>query len=142
MSLQILQGENGHGATWKRWAANATAAFPELPKISIRHNYIIEYRYTYQCVCCKAKYQTHSKSKKVESIRCSICKSSIELFLNKKTKDGQIILTPVTTEVKGFPKFVQMKYKEIKRPNMTHKEVMQMLSQQFACLTAQEKKDL
>jgi predicted SprT family Zn-dependent metalloprotease len=138
----ILQGENGHGATWKRWAAKANSTFPELPKINVCHDYIIEYRYTYQCVSCKAKYQAHSKNKKVENIRCSICKSAIELFLNKKNKDGEVVMTPVSKEVKGFPKFVKMNYKEVKMPNMTHKEVMQVLSSQFSALSVEQKQNL
>lgn len=138
----LFHGENGHGSTWKRWAAKANRIFPELPKINVCHDYIIEYRYTYQCVSCKAKYQTHSKSKKVENIRCSICKSAIELFLNKKSKTGEIVMTPVSKDVKGFPKFVKEKYKEVKKPNMAHKDVMQSLSQQFAALSADEKSKL
>lgn len=51
----IINGENGHGAIWKSYAARAMHTFPELPKISTCHNYIIEYKYTYQCVNCKAK---------------------------------------------------------------------------------------
>lgn len=138
----ILQGENGHGATWKGWAAKANAKFPELPKINVRHNYIIEYRYTYQCVDCKAKYQAHSKSKKVENIRCRVCRGTIELFLNKKNKEGDVVMTPVSKDVKGFPKFVKINYKEVKRPNMTHKEVMQVLSQRFAGLSVEQKQNL
>lgn len=103
---------------------------------------MIEYRYTYQCTHCKAKYQAHSKSKKVENIRCSICRSSIELFLNKKNKDGEIVMTPVSRDVKGFPKFVKINYKDVKKPNLSHKEVMQILSQQFGCLSVEEKQNL
>lgn len=138
----IINGENGHGARWKSWAAKANQIFPELPKINVCHDYTIEYRYTYQCISCKAKYQAHSKSKKVENIRCSICRGSIELFLNKKNKEGEVVMTPVSKNVKGFPKFVKLKYKEVKRPNMTHKEVMQVLSSQFACLSVEEKQNL
>lgn len=138
----MLHGENGHGATWKRWAAKANAIFPELPKINVCHNYVIEFKYTYLCTSCKAKYQTHSKSKKVENIRCSVCRGSIELFLNKKSKDGEVVMTPVAKNVKGFAKFVQMKFKEVKQPKMAHKEVMQLLSAQYARLTVEEKQNL
>lgn len=140
--MQILHAENGHGATWKKWAAKANAVFPELPKINVCHDYVIEYKYTYQCCNCKAKYQTHSKSKKVENVRCSICRGAIELFLNKKNKAGDIVMTPVSKDVKGFAKFVQKKFKEVKQPNMTHKEVMQILSSQYAQLTVDEKQNL
>lgn len=139
---QILNGENGHGQTWKRWAAKANAVFPELPKINVCHDYVIEYRYTYQCTQCKSKYNAHSRSKKVEKIRCSVCKGAIELFQNKKNKEGQIMMTPVSKEVRGFPKFVQLKYKEFKTPQLTHKDVMQILSAQFATLTVEQKQNL
>jgi predicted SprT family Zn-dependent metalloprotease len=138
----IFNGENGHGVRWKMWAAKANKVFPELPKISVCHSYVIDYRYTYKCVNCNAKHQAHSKSKKVENIRCSICKSAIEIFLNKKNKNGEIVMTPVAKEVKGFPKFVKMKFKDVKKPNMTHKEVMQILSQQYAALSVEEKQML
>lgn len=135
----ILNGENGHGQTWKRWAAKSNAIFPELPKIGVCHDYAIEYKYAYQCVNCKAKSNAHSKSRKVDQIRCSICHGAIEVFLNKKNKDGQIIMTPVSKEVKGFPKFVQMKYKEIRTQLNTHKDVMQILSKQFASLNVEQR---
>lgn len=139
----IIQGENGHGYAWKRWAAKANNIFPELPKINVCHDYIIEYKYVYQCTNCKAKSHAHSKSKKVENIRCSICKGSIELFENKKDKDGKVVMTPVQSkEVRGFPKFVQLKYKDVKRPGMSHKEAMQLLSEEFKTLSVEQKQNL
>lgn len=84
------------------------------------------------------RYQTHSKSKKVEEIRCSICKGEIELFLNKKNKDGEIVHTPVR-EPTGFAKFVQEKYKEFKRPDLKHADVMKILSTEFATLSVHKK---
>ncbi|CAO1382378.1 unnamed protein product [Diamesa serratosioi] len=134
----IINGENGHGATWKSYAAKAMRTFPELPKISTCHNYIIEYKYTYQCVKCNAKFNTHSKSKKVENIQCSLCHSKIELFLNKKNKEGVVVLTPVR-KASGFAKFVQVKYKEIKTSNLTHAQVMQKLGSEFSGLSVEEK---
>lgn len=138
-----MHGENGHGATWKRWAAKSNKTFTELPKINVCHDYVIEYRYAYVCSVCKAKYQAHSKSKKVEKIRCSICKGAIELFVNKKDKEGNSVMELVLAkEVRGFPKFVQLKYKNVKRPDMTHKEAMQLLSSEFKTLTVDQKRNL
>jgi hypothetical protein len=51
-------------------------------------------------------------------------------------------MTPVSRDIKGFPKFVKINYKDIKKPNMTHKEVMQVLSQRFGCLSVEEKQNL
>lgn len=99
----IVDGQNGHGATWKRWAARANMTFPELPKISVCHDYIIEYRYTYLCINCKAQSKTHSKSRKVEEIQCSICKGTIKLFENKKNAAGELQMIPVEKkEVTGL----------------------------------------
>lgn len=98
----VLNGENGHGVVWKRWAAKANATFPELPKITVCHDYVIEYKYTYLCIKCKAQSKTHTKSRKVDEIQCSICKGSIKLFENKKNASGEIEMIPVQKkELKG-----------------------------------------
>lgn len=139
----ILNGENGHGVTWKSWTAKANSIFPELPKITVCHSYVIEYKYTYLCMSCKARSQTHSKTKKVEDVRCSMCKGSIQLFENKKNKDGVLELVPVQRkEPTAFAKFVKLKFKEVKKPHLSHKEVMQILSAQFSNLGVDEKAQL
>ncbi|CAG9801865.1 unnamed protein product [Chironomus riparius] len=139
----IMSGENGHGATWKKWTSKANSIFPELPKITVCHSYVIEYKYTYLCTDCKARSQAHSKTKKVEEVRCSLCKGNIQLFQNKKNKDGVLELIPVQRkEPTAFAKFVKLKFKEVKKPNMSHKEVMQMLSAQFSSLAVEEKAQL
>lgn len=136
----ILDGENGHGKTWKKYTSRANSVFPELPKINVCHSYVIEYRYTYLCISCKAKSLAHSKTKKVEEIRCSICKGNIELFENKKNERGEIEMVPVQKkEASGFAKFVQLKFKEVKTPYKTHQEVMKQLSTQFKSLSVEER---
>lgn len=52
----IFNGEGGHGSTWKEWARKANATLPEIPKIGVCHQYDIEYKYTYKCTLCAAKY--------------------------------------------------------------------------------------
>ncbi|GAB0099426.1 hypothetical protein DMENIID0001_152830 [Sergentomyia squamirostris] len=127
----IFDGEKkGHSGHWRKWASKANNVMKELPKISVCHQYDIEYKYTYQCVGCNAKTQMHSKSKKVENIRCKYCKSAIQVFLNKKNKDGEIVQTPVR-EASGFAKFVKEKYKIFKTPQTNHAETMKLLSQEF-----------
>ncbi|XP_037810477.1 uncharacterized protein DDB_G0284459 [Lucilia sericata] len=129
----IFNGEGGHGSTWKEWARRANATFPEIPKIGVCHQYDIEYKYTYKCTLCAAKSHAHSKSKKVENIRCSYCHGAIEIFLNKKDKDGNIMPTPVK-EPTGFAKFVKDNYKKFKRDDLKHADVMKLLSSEFATL--------
>lgn len=81
---------------------------------------------------------SHSKSKKVENIRCSYCHGMISIYLNKR-KDGKIVMEPVR-EATGFAKFVKEKYKDFKKPGVTHAEVMRQISSQYSTLSQEEKK--
>lgn len=135
----LFNGDKGHGSQWKAWAAKANHLFPELPKITVCHEYNIEYKYTYQCDMCHSKSYSHSKSKKTENIRCAYCHGSISIYLNKKQKDGQIVPTPVR-KPSGFAMFVKEKYKDFKEPGVKHAEVMKKMSTAFAALSVDEKK--
>lgn len=81
---------------------------------------------------------SHSKSKKAENIRCSHCHGSISIFLNKK-QGNEYVLVPVR-KANGFANFVKEKYKDFKKPGVTHAEVMRLISTQFATLSHEEKK--
>lgn len=48
----LFDGEGGHGQVWKNWANQANQKFPDLPLITVCHNYKIEFKYTYKCVGC------------------------------------------------------------------------------------------
>lgn len=37
---------------WKNWARQANMKLPDLPPITVCHNYAIEFKYTYKCVSC------------------------------------------------------------------------------------------
>lgn len=135
----IFDNERGHGARWKSWAKKANYVFPELPEITVCHNYDIEYKYTYKCDMCHSKSYSHSKSKKVENIRCSYCHGMISIYLNKK-KDGKMVLEPVK-EATGFAKFVKEKYKDFKKPGVKHADVMRQISSQYQSLSQEERKN-
>lgn len=51
----IFDNDKGHGTNWRKWAKKANYTFPELPTITVCHNYDIEYKFTYQCDMCKSK---------------------------------------------------------------------------------------
>lgn len=128
----IVDGEKkGHAGHWRRWTEAAVRALPELPKITVRHDYNIEYKYTYQCTKCSAKTQMHSKTKKAENIRCRFCHGDIEILLNKKTKTGEVVKTPVRA-ASGFALYVKENYKRLKQPQLKHADVMKLLSVNFA----------
>lgn len=90
------------------------------------------------CKLCKTKSQAHSRSKKVENIRCKICHGTIEILLNKMNKEGQVVSTPVKSAT-GFAKFVQENYAKVKKPNIGHADVMKILGENFGQLTVTQK---
>lgn len=110
--------------------------FPELPPISVCHSYEIEYKYTYRCVQCHAKSQAHSKSKKVEGIRCRMCHGAIEILLNKRDKDGHVIHTPIRKPT-AFANYVKENYP--KGSNTPHGDIMRKLGADFKNLSMTSK---
>lgn len=127
----VFNGEGGHGRVWKMWAQRANDKFPDLPQIKVCHNYSIEFKYTYKCLSCDKASHAHSRSRKVEDLRCRICRGPITLFLNKKDKQGNTVSTPAG-EAKGFAKFVKDNFQRHKRDNMTAAQVMRILSVEYA----------
>lgn len=136
----LFDGEEGHGRTWKAWAGKANKIFRELPKINVCHQYQIEYKYTYRCETCGKESKAHSKSKKVENIRCRYCKGAIKILLNRKDKEGNIVSAPVK-KASGFAKFVKEQYKVVKeqRADLKHGDVMRLLGAKFSGLTVEQK---
>ncbi|XP_026837990.1 uncharacterized protein LOC6555709 isoform X2 [Drosophila erecta] len=127
----VFNGEGGHGRVWKMWAQRANDKFPDLPQIKVCHNYSIDFKYTYKCLSCDKASHAHSRSRKVEDLRCRICRGPITLFLNKKDKHGNTVSTPAG-EAKGFAKFVKDNFQKHKRDNMTAAQVMRILSVEYA----------
>lgn len=134
----IFSGQNGHGKHWKSWTNCAEQAFPELSPITVCHRYEISFKYTYQCILCKARYNAHSRSKKIENIRCAYCYGEIELFLNKKKKCGETIAIPVK-KARGFAAFVKETYKQVRQTEESHAATMKILGQKFTELSTEEK---
>ncbi|XP_034490288.1 acidic repeat-containing protein [Drosophila innubila] len=127
----IFNGEGGHGRTWKMWAQRAMNALPDLPPIERCHNYAIEFKYTYRCNTCNVESHSHTRSRKVEDLRCRRCSGPITLQLNKKDKQGNVVATPVR-EATGFAKYVKDNFKKHKRDNLTAAQVMRILSVEYA----------
>ncbi|KAG9475072.1 hypothetical protein GDO78_003497 [Eleutherodactylus coqui] len=44
-----------HGPLWKSYAANVTNVHPELPEVTVYHNYDINFPFTYQCRVCQCR---------------------------------------------------------------------------------------
>lgn len=82
----------------------------------------------------------HSKSKKLENIRCAYCHGAIEIFLNKKDKHGIVTLAPLK-KATGFAVYIKEQYKDFRKPGVSHAEAMQMLSAKYATLSTEEKKN-
>ncbi|KAH8315102.1 hypothetical protein KR059_008522 [Drosophila kikkawai] len=127
----VFNGEGGHGRVWKMWAKRANDKFPDLPPIKVCHNYSIEFKYTYKCMSCNTSSHAHSRSRKVENLRCRLCRGPITLLLNKKDKQGNTVSTPAG-EAKGFAKFVKDNFQKFKQDHLTAAQVMRLLGVEYA----------
>lgn len=125
-----------------RRASKAMKAFPELPPIRRCHDYEIKTKFTYRCVGCGYSVGRHSKSLDVEKKRCGHCYGKFELLINKITKSGTVeVKTPTTKKPTAFALFVKENYHSVKkeRKGVAHKEVMQILGQQFSAIKISKK---
>nr|CAG4641600.1 EOG090X0464 [Eurycercus lamellatus] len=125
----------GHGPVWRKWANLALHVFPELPPISRCHNYEISYKFYYNCSICSFSTGRHSKSVDTSTHVCPMCKGKLQLSSAGKTKEAvpsSTTKTPRTPNV--FALFVKEHYSKIKssRAQVTHAEVMKLLSAKFA----------
>ncbi|KAG8816746.1 hypothetical protein FRC17_000205 [Serendipita sp. 399] len=86
-----------HGATFKRWATKVMKAFPDV-EVTTRHDYEIQYKYTWKCVrpSCGQIYQRHSNSIDIEKQGCH-CSSRLQPQFSlpqKRTRNGKVDGSP------------------------------------------------
>ncbi|KAK6172504.1 hypothetical protein SNE40_016140 [Patella caerulea] len=119
---------DGHGPYWKYWARKANVSHPYLPIISRCHDYSITTKYTYVCTQCGYQIGRHSKSLDTNRKLCGYCHGTFQLADTPGSKKG----TPRTPN--RFALFVKENYGSAKKGNtdFKHKDIMQLLSQQFA----------
>nr|XP_046152029.1 acidic repeat-containing protein-like [Oncorhynchus gorbuscha]XP_046152030.1 acidic repeat-containing protein-like [Oncorhynchus gorbuscha] len=117
---------DGHGPFWKLYARKATLAHPELPVVTRCHSYDINYKYQYQCSCCKNRLGRHSKSLDTERFVCALCTGQLVLLNPSKPRAP----TP-------FANFVKENYGRVRQNlvGQSHGEVMRKLSVDFATKT-------
>ncbi|XP_052371860.1 germ cell nuclear acidic protein-like [Oncorhynchus keta] len=117
---------DGHGPFWKLYARKATLAHPELPVVTRCHSYDINYKYQYQCSCCKNTLGRHSKSLDTERFVCALCTGQLVLLNPSKPRAP----TP-------FANFVKENYGSVRQNlvGQSHGEVMRKLSVDFATKT-------
>uniref|UniRef100_A0AAZ3PVU9 SprT-like domain-containing protein n=1 Tax=Oncorhynchus tshawytscha TaxID=74940 RepID=A0AAZ3PVU9_ONCTS len=117
---------DGHGPFWKLYARKATLAHPELPMVTRCHSYDINYKYQYQCSCCKNTLGRHSKSLDTQRFVCAVCTGQLVLLNPSKPRAP----TP-------FANFVKENYGSVRQNlvGQSHGEVMRKLSVDFATKT-------
>lgn len=90
-----------HGRVFKRWAAAATACFPEW-EVTTRHTYAIEYKFHYGCTTCGHVYARHSKSIDTDTARCGLCQGVLELQQPSNTSTpARVPSTPLRESTSG-----------------------------------------
>lgn len=77
----------------------------------------------------------------MERKRCGHCYGKFELFINKKSKSGEVKSVPITPKKPptGFALFVKENYANIKRPQLQHADVMKILGENFSKMKVQTK---
>ncbi|XP_067661493.1 germ cell nuclear acidic protein-like isoform X2 [Haliotis asinina] len=131
----ILNHKNdGHGPYWKYWARKANQTYPDIPVISRCHDYTITTKYTYQCVKCGYSIGRHSKSLDTDRKVCGKCHGRFEVRLSKNSASSSVSNTPNTPRTPNkFALFVKEQYGTYKKnKDLKHKDIMQLLSQEFA----------
>jgi predicted SprT family Zn-dependent metalloprotease len=70
-----------HGPCFQRWAKHAMKAVPDV-SVTTRHNYEIDFKYTWVCVnypdTCQTMIQRHSRSVDPERHVCGLCKGRLQ----------------------------------------------------------------
>ncbi|KAJ7401360.1 UDP-N-acetylglucosamine--peptide N-acetylglucosaminyltransferase 110 kDa subunit isoform X1 [Pitangus sulphuratus] len=123
---------DGHGRFWRFYANKSAVTHPELPVVTRCHSYEINYKYTYECVQCKARIGRHSKSLDTERFVCAFCGG--RLCLRQPPGKGG---TPARAQLTPFAKYVKENYGLAKREQqgLSHAEVMRKLGADFALKT-------
>lgn len=82
-AVWLLHGVNdGHGPLWRGFARKANSLFPNIPRVTVRHAYAIDTRFTYECTGCGATVNRHSKSLDTEKKVCVNCHCRFQLLIN------------------------------------------------------------
>ncbi|KAM4886502.1 germ cell nuclear acidic protein isoform 2-T2 [Sylvia borin] len=123
---------DSHGRFWRFYANKSAVIHPELPVVTRCHSYEINYKYTYECVRCKATIGRHSRSLDTARFVCAFCGG--QLALRQPPGKGG---TPARTQLTPFAKYVKENYGLAKREQhgLSHAEVMRKLSADFALKT-------
>ncbi|OWK54323.1 Acidic repeat-containing protein [Lonchura striata] len=126
---------DGHGRFWRFYANKSAVIHPELPVVTRCHSYEINYKFTYECVRCKATIGRHSQSLDTARFACAFCGG--QLALRQPAGRGG---TPARTQLTPFAKYVKENYALAKREQhgLSHAEVMKKLSADFALKTKLE----
>ncbi|BHF66027.1 hypothetical protein SprV_0200904100 [Sparganum proliferum] len=82
-AVWLLHGVNdGHGPLWRGFARKANSLLPNIPRVTVRHAYVIDTRFTYVCTGCGATVNRHSKSLDTEKKVCGNCHCRFQLLIN------------------------------------------------------------
>lgn len=69
---------NPHGARFKAWGALCSKHFGDRGiKVTTKHSYLIQYKYTWECTNCGVEYKRHSKSINPLRHQCGTCKAKL-----------------------------------------------------------------
>ncbi|CEF64967.1 Domain of unknown function SprT-like domain-containing protein [Strongyloides ratti] len=86
--------KDGHGPSFKKWAAICSKSFPKIPEVSRCHNYDIDAKYHYICEGCRQTVKRHSKSLNISKKVCGKCRGRFVLHVRGR-KDAAVTVEKV-----------------------------------------------
>lgn len=126
-----------HGKIFKRWGRKAEDVYPDIT-VSTCHNYIIHYKYRYQCSneLCAIIIGRHSKSIDPSKHVCGRCNNRLIELGPVMNSNG--ISTPAGNnksqrKLNDFAQYVQNNYSVCKKSNssLKHAELMKILAAHY-----------
>jgi predicted SprT family Zn-dependent metalloprotease len=119
-----------HGPVFQSWASKCTLLFSNRGvKVTTKHNYIIEYKFVWECTNCGIKYQRHSKSIDPTRLGCGACGSKL-VQTRPKPKSAA---ASKPSKPNNYHIYVKENMNRIKdeNPGKTQKEIMSLVGQEY-----------
>lgn len=91
-----------HGGVFKKWAAQAMAAFPQL-SIATCHSYQINFKFKWECQTCQKEYGRHSNSIDTAKQRCGMCTGELKLKPRLRADGTPAKVIPHTSLLRLLP---------------------------------------
>jgi predicted SprT family Zn-dependent metalloprotease len=125
--------KRAHGRVFQGWASKCTSHFSDRGvKVTTKHNYVIDYKFVWECTSCGVIYERHSKSIDPTRLGCGGCGSKL-VQIRPKPKPA------TASKPNNYRIYLKENMNRIKdeNPGRTQKEIMSLVGQEYREAKAQ-----